>query len=67
MAICAAFIWFTGFLALGLRILLVRENKKLDKKYGTREEIIARRTGEVTGYESVHSEENYGENFRYIL
>ena len=67
MAICAAFIWFTGVLAVSLRLLLVWENKKLDKKYGTRAAIIASRTGDAAGHESVQSEENYGETFRYIL
>ena len=67
MAICAAFIWFTGVLAVSLRMLLIWENKKLDKKYGTRAAIIARRTGDEAGQVSVQSEENYGEAFRYIL
>ncbi|KAL8830974.1 MAG: hypothetical protein Q9191_001123 [Dirinaria sp. TL-2023a] len=67
MAICAAFTWFTGALAIGLRLLLIWENEKLDKKYGTRAAIIARRTGDLAGQESVQSEENYGEAFRYIL
>ncbi|KAL8943433.1 MAG: hypothetical protein Q9216_001071 [Gyalolechia sp. 2 TL-2023] len=34
MWVSAAFTLFTGFLALGLRTLLVWENKKLDSKYG---------------------------------
>lgn len=67
MAVCAAFIWFTGVLAFLLRILLVWENKKLDEKYGKREEIIARKTGDSSGHESVRSEENYGEAFRFVL
>lgn len=67
MAICAAFTWFTGALAIGLRLLLIWENEKLDKKYGTRATIIARRTGDLAGQESVQGEENYGEAFRYIL
>lgn len=34
MAISAAFTFFTGVLAAGLRTLLVWENRKLDRKYG---------------------------------
>lgn len=67
MAICATFIFFTGFLAFTLRLLLAWENKKLDRKYGTREEVIARRTGASTANVTVHGEENYGPAFRYIL
>lgn len=66
MAMCAAFIFFSGFLAFSSRLPFVWENKKLDRKYGTQEEVIARRTGESTGYESVHSKENYGLAFRYV-
>ncbi|MCJ1316452.1 hypothetical protein MMC15_001773 [Xylographa vitiligo] len=67
MAICAAFTFFNGFLALGLRTLLKWENKKLDKKYGSQKDLIASRTGVPKGHESVVSEENYGPTFRYIL
>lgn len=41
---------------------MVFENKKLDRKYGTKQERQAQqKSGLVT------AEENYGENFRYIL
>lgn len=66
-SICAAFIFFNGFLAFGLRTLLTWENKKLDKKYGPQIDKIATRTGYPQGKESVVSEENYGPTFRYIL
>ena len=67
-SICAAFIFFNGFLALTLRTLLVWENKKLDKKYGTKDEVLARRAQETSKAEAVHeAEENYGELFRYVL
>lgn len=66
-SICAAFIFFNGFLAFGLRTLLVWENKKLDKKYGSRVAPILSRTDDPTGKESAVAEENYGPTFRYIL
>lgn len=61
-AICAAFMFFTTLLALGLRFLLVWENKQLDKKYGSP---APRPTGEK-GDEAV-GEENYGANYRFML
>ncbi|RJE26498.1 Major Facilitator Superfamily [Aspergillus sclerotialis] len=61
-AICAAFMFFTTLLALGLRFLLVWENKQLDKKYGNAAE---RPTGEK-GDETV-AEENYGATYRFML
>ena len=67
MSICAAFIFFTGFLAFALRLLLVYENKKLDREHGTLEEIIARRTGDASAHESLEGEENYGASFRNVL
>lgn len=59
-SICAAFMFFTAILALGLRTLLVWENKQLDKKYGKRED--APQTDSA-----VQAAENYGPNFRYVL
>ncbi|KAH8591285.1 major facilitator superfamily domain-containing protein [Bisporella sp. PMI_857] len=56
MWICAGFMIFNGFLALGLRTLLVLENRRLDRKYGV--------------VQPVHGEagkENDGPNFRYVL
>lgn len=59
MAISAAFTFFTGFLALGLRCLLVWENKKLDEKYGSNKDRPVNQTGaKGEGMES--GEENYG-------
>lgn len=67
-AICAAFIFFNGFLALGLRCLLKWENKKLDEKYGSQAVQAVNRTGEgPQGKEDAVSEENYGPMFRYVL
>lgn len=60
MSICAAFMFFTTLLALGLRFLLVCENRGLDKKYGSRVEPnnkVAAAAGE----------DNYGARFRYVL
>ena len=49
-------------MAVALRTLLVFENKKLDRKYGSQQ---------VKGVESKASTaitvENYGPNFRYVL
>lgn len=67
-AVCAAFMFFATLLVVGLRLLLMWENKQLDKKYGTLEEQRARRT---EGKEGVQGEdvgaENYGPTFRYVL
>lgn len=62
--------FFTTLLVIGLRILLVRENKKLDEKYGTIEEqkarlVEARERGESTVQDQ--AVENYGPMFRYVL
>ncbi|KAE8163210.1 major facilitator superfamily domain-containing protein [Aspergillus tamarii] len=59
-SICAAFMFFTMILALTLRTLLVWENRRLDKQYGTQVEREAR--GWNKG-ENV-AEENYGAGFR---
>lgn len=66
MAVSAAFTFFTGFLAFGLRTLLVWENEKLDKKYGSNKGRIVNQPG-AEGQESEIGEENYGPTFRYIL
>lgn len=66
MAISAAFTFFTGVLAFGLRCLLVYENKKLDQKYGSNENRAVNQPG-AEGQESEVGEENYGPTFRYIL
>lgn len=57
MWVCAAFMLFNASLAVGLRMLLVWENKKLDQKYGTLD------TLEDNG----EGEENSGPRFRYVL
>lgn len=70
-SVCAAFMFFTTFLVIVLRTLLVWENKKLDKQYGTlaqqREAMAeaARTAGGVTKTEV--AVENYGPLFRYVL
>ena len=66
MAISAAFTFFTGLLAFGLRSLLVWENRKLDQKYGSS---ASRPVDPLHGEseESEVGEENYGPTFRYIL
>lgn len=66
-AICAAFIFFNGFLAFALRCLLKWENKKLDEKYGPLVPQVANETGDPQEKEIAVSQENYGPNFRYVL
>ena len=68
-AVCAAFMFFFCFLALVLRTLLVWENKKLDREYGTLaeqkqaiQEAVARGEGK-----SEVGVENYGPLFRFVL
>lgn len=66
-AVCAAFMFFATLLVIGLRALLVWENKKLDRQYGTLQERLASRaTGEVP-METNAAVENYGPAFRYVL
>jgi dipeptide/tripeptide permease len=60
MWVCAGFMLFNGFLAVLLRCLLVWENKKLDEKYGVREDGVGKEDVTV-------GEENEGPRFRYIL
>jgi hypothetical protein len=60
MTICAAFMFFTAFLALSLRVLLKFENRALEKKYGPHSE-------EETKSTALVAEDNYGANFRYVL
>lgn len=60
-SICAAFMFFNMFLTLGLRTLLVWENKKLDEKYGKKVD----RAG--AGEKVRAGEENFGADFRYVL
>lgn len=55
-SICAAFMFFTVFIAFSLRCLLVWENKKLDREHGPVQD-----NGDADGVE------NYGPNFRYVL
>lgn len=56
-----------SFLGLFSKTTPCLGNKNPDRKRGTQQEVIARRTGESRGYESAHSKENYGPAFRYIL
>lgn len=66
MAISAAFTFFTGVLALGLRCLLIYENNKLDQKYGSNKGRVVNQPG-AEGQESEVGEENYSPTFRYML
>lgn len=61
-SICAGFMFLFCLLSLLLRTILVWENKKLDRKYGTLQEAAAR--GEGKRRVGV---ENYGPSFRYVL
>ncbi|KAF7173643.1 hypothetical protein CNMCM6106_007697 [Aspergillus hiratsukae] len=62
MSICAAFMFFTTLLALGLRCLLVWENRQLDKKYAAQIEEDPTKPVEMQV-----AQENYGTSFRYVL
>ena len=69
-SICAGFLFFTTLLALGLRTLLVWENKKLDREHGTLEEQRVRAAGTRDGNAKIqaeHGAENYGPMYRYVL
>ena len=56
-SICAAFMFFTTFLAFTLRILLIRDNKELSRKKG---DVVDQRN-------TIAAAENYGPNFLYVL
>ena len=62
MSICAAFMFFAAAMAFALRILLMWENKKLDRKYN--DKIGEEKDGSQTAAVAV---EDYGPNFRYVL
>jgi hypothetical protein len=69
-SVCAAFMFFTTLLALGLRCLLWWENKKLDKQYGTLAEQKAQAEASGTAGNTKGTEagvENYGASYRYVL
>lgn len=68
-SVCAAFMFFFCLLALALRTLLVWENKKLDRRYGTvAEQRLAMEEAESRGQaEQEIGVENYGPLFRYVL
>lgn len=61
-SICAAFMFFTTILALGLRCLLVWENKQLEKQFGSVSE-----RGSGAKENDIVGEENYGAGYRYVL
>ncbi|TPX20251.1 hypothetical protein DIZ76_016139 [Coccidioides immitis] len=63
--ICAAFVMFNFVIVVGLRTLLVYQNRKLDQKYGTIEQHRNRQHQENAIL--VVAEEDYGPNFRYVL
>ena len=60
-SICAAFMFFNAVLALTLRCILVWENKRLDKQYGSQDQVVAQQKGQSVG------QDNYGAGFRYVL
>lgn len=68
-SVCAAFMFFTTLLVILLRTLLVWENKKLDKKYGTLAvQQQALHEAEIrSGKNEERAVENYGPLFRYVL
>lgn len=67
MWVSAAFTLFTGFLAICLRTLLVRENKKLDQEYGLKADPHLAGDLNPSSQKTAVGEENYGPDFRYVL
>ncbi|KAL1310975.1 hypothetical protein AAFC00_001195 [Neodothiora populina] len=77
VSICAAFMFFTTFLAITLRTLLARENRKLDREYGTVAEQEARDEAAIAAagaagdknavIQAASGVENYGPRYRYVL
>ncbi|KAI0536474.1 MFS general substrate transporter [Xylaria digitata] len=63
MSICAAFMFFSALLALIQRYLLVWENAKLDRKYGTS---VTKGRSDFLAPEDI-ALENYGSQYRFIL
>jgi dipeptide/tripeptide permease len=68
MWVCAGFMLFNALLAIGLRTLLVWENRVLDRKYG----VVARADGNGKVEDDIKGEpsvgvENDGPRFRYVL
>lgn len=68
-SVCAAFMFFTTLLALTLRTLLARGNRKLDRHYGTvGEQKLAMQEARARGDgKDEAAVENYGPLFRYVL
>jgi len=66
-AICAAFIFFNGLLALSLRTLLVRENRQLDKKHASALSRAPGQRQDMTEEVEIIGEENYSPAFRFVL
>lgn len=69
-SVCAGFMFLFCLLALLLRTLLVRENKKLDQKYGTvAQQKLAMQAAVARGEDKggAVGVENYGPLFRYVL
>ncbi|KAL8818943.1 MAG: hypothetical protein Q9223_002532 [Gallowayella weberi] len=48
-------------------VLLVWENKRLDKKYGPRPELVPEKGIDPATVKTAVGEENYGSSFRYVL
>lgn len=68
-SVCAAFMFFTTILVIILRTILVWENKRLDKKYGTiAQQKQAMQEAQVGGERKAEvAVENYGPLFRYAV
>lgn len=68
-SICAGFMFLFCILALVLRTILVWENKRLDKKYGTvaQQRLAMQEESTRGGHKHEVGIENYGPLFRYVL
>ena len=67
MSICAAFMFFAAIVSLALRVLLVWENGRLDRKYGGGSTPIKDEIRTPDEEDSSVGVEDYGPRFRYVL
>ena len=69
MSVCAAFMFFCAIVSLALRMLLVWENGRLNRKYAGTAAPVKDGNDLTAPGEKSHSVgvEDYGPGFRYVL
>ena len=69
MSVCAAFMFFCAIVSVALRMLLVWENGRLNRKYAGKGAPVEGGNNLPAPDEKSHSVgvENYGPDFRYVL